>query len=163
MWSCAFCGVEDHPLSPSFLPSPYLLGVWSCVFWEVEDQPSLHPPSLPPRCVKLCVLGSWRSHSLPLPPFLCVFLCLQDFIRMVSDRWIGSETQLSMWLCHRLSPEPPSHRASGFRDPASLWAINNDVIPFFNPMQIGNFYTVHPDMFFFEIQLFLLPGRIFTL
>ncbi|CAH1783166.1 unnamed protein product [Owenia fusiformis] len=80
----------------------------------------------------------------PLPP--------QYFIRVVSDRWIASETQLPVSFRHLILPEkypPPTElldlqplpvsalRNSGFE------ALYSEKFPFFNPIQTQVFNTVY--------------------
>ena len=72
----------------------------------------------------------------PLPP--------QYFIKVVSDRWLGSETQLPVSFRHLILPEkypPPTELldlqplpVSALRNPAFEAQYNNK-FPFFNPIQ----------------------------
>nr|XP_022344638.1 U5 small nuclear ribonucleoprotein 200 kDa helicase-like [Crassostrea virginica] len=80
----------------------------------------------------------------PLPP--------QYFIRVVSDRWIGAETQLPVSFRHLILPEkypPPTELldlqplpVSALRSPA-FEALYSDKFPFFNPIQTQVFNAVY--------------------
>jgi len=80
----------------------------------------------------------------PLPP--------QYFIRVVSDRWIGSETQLAVSFRHLLLPEkypPPTELLDLQPLPVSALrnhhfeALYNDAFPFFNPIQTQVFNAIY--------------------
>eukprot|EP00105_Crassostrea_gigas_P000987 XP_011412986.1 PREDICTED: U5 small nuclear ribonucleoprotein 200 kDa helicase [Crassostrea gigas] len=80
----------------------------------------------------------------PLPP--------QYFIRVVSDRWIGAETQLPVSFRHLILPEkypPPTELldlqplpVSALRSPA-FESLYSDKFPFFNPIQTQVFNAVY--------------------
>ncbi|XP_076460821.1 U5 small nuclear ribonucleoprotein 200 kDa helicase-like [Babylonia areolata] len=80
----------------------------------------------------------------PLPP--------QYFIRVVSDTWIGSETQLPVSFRHLILPErypPPTELldlqplpVSALRNPA-YEALYSEHFPFFNPIQTQVFNSVY--------------------
>lgn len=80
----------------------------------------------------------------PLPP--------QYFIRVISDRWLGSETQLPVSFRHLILPEkypPPTELldlqplpVSALRN-ASFEGLYNDKFPFFNPIQTQVFNAVY--------------------
>ncbi|KAK2163706.1 hypothetical protein LSH36_75g12085 [Paralvinella palmiformis] len=80
----------------------------------------------------------------PLPP--------QYFIKVVSDRWLGSETQLPVSFRHLILPEkypPPTELldlqplpVSALRNPAFEAQYNNK-FPFFNPVQTQVFNAVY--------------------
>lgn len=80
----------------------------------------------------------------PLPP--------QYFIRVVSDVWIGSETQLPVSFRHLILPErypPPTELldlqplpVSALRNP-TYEALYSDHFPFFNPIQTQVFNSVY--------------------
>nr|KAG5691791.1 hypothetical protein BaRGS_003187 [Batillaria attramentaria] len=80
----------------------------------------------------------------PLPP--------QYFIRVVSDKWIGAETQLPVSFRHLILPErypPPTELldlqplpVSALRNPA-YEALYSDQFPFFNPIQTQVFNSVY--------------------
>ncbi|XP_061184302.1 U5 small nuclear ribonucleoprotein 200 kDa helicase-like isoform X1 [Saccostrea echinata] len=80
----------------------------------------------------------------PLPP--------QYFIRVVSDRWIGAETQLPVSFRHLILPEkypPPTELldlqplpVSALRSPA-FESLYSDRFPFFNPIQTQVFNAVY--------------------
>ncbi|GAB6023297.1 hypothetical protein CHUAL_008104 [Chamberlinius hualienensis] len=80
----------------------------------------------------------------PLPP--------QYFIRIVSDRWIGSETQLPVSFRHLILPEkypPPTELldlqplpVSALRNPA-FEALYSKKFPFFNPIQTQVFNAIY--------------------
>lgn len=80
----------------------------------------------------------------PLPP--------QYFIRIVSDKWIGSETQLPVSFRHLILPEkypPPTELldlqplpVTALRNP-SFEALYRDKFPFFNPIQTQVFTAVY--------------------
>ncbi|XP_032222645.2 U5 small nuclear ribonucleoprotein 200 kDa helicase-like isoform X1 [Nematostella vectensis] len=80
----------------------------------------------------------------PLPP--------QYFIRIVSDRWLGSETQLPVSFRHLILPEknqPPTELldlqplpVSALRNPA-FEALYRDKFPYFNPIQTQVFSTLY--------------------
>lgn len=80
----------------------------------------------------------------PLPP--------QYFLRIISDRWIGSETQLPVSFRHLILPEktmPPTELLdlqplpiSALRNP-EFEALYNEVFPQFNPIQTQVFNAVY--------------------
>ncbi|ELU09831.1 hypothetical protein CAPTEDRAFT_222545 [Capitella teleta] len=80
----------------------------------------------------------------PLPP--------QYFIRVISDRWIASETQLPVSFRHLLLPEkypPPTELldlqplpVSALRNPA-FEALYQQKFPFFNPIQTQVFNAIY--------------------
>lgn len=86
--------------------------------------------------------------------FVPVFepLPAQYFIRIVSDRWIGSETQLPVSFRHLLLPEkyPPPTELLDLQ-PLPVSALRNSVFeslysekfPYFNPIQTQVFNTVY--------------------
>ncbi|KAK2558441.1 U5 small nuclear ribonucleoprotein 200 kDa helicase [Acropora cervicornis] len=79
----------------------------------------------------------------PLPP--------QYFIRIVSDKWLGSETQLPVSFRHLILPEknpPPTELldlqplpVSALRNPA-FESLYKDKFPYFNPIQTQVFNTL---------------------
>lgn len=80
----------------------------------------------------------------PLPP--------QYFIRIVSDRWIGSETQLPVSFRHLILPEkypPPTELldlqplpVTALRNP-TFETLYSEKFPFFNPIQTQVFNAVY--------------------
>lgn len=80
----------------------------------------------------------------PLPP--------QYFIRIVSDKWLGSETQLPVSFRHLILPEknpPPTELldlqplpVSALRNPA-FESLYKDKFPYFNPIQTQVFNTMY--------------------
>ncbi|KAJ8316877.1 hypothetical protein KUTeg_004781 [Tegillarca granosa] len=80
----------------------------------------------------------------PLPP--------QYFIRVISDTWIGAETQLPVSFRHLILPEkypPPTELldlqplpVSALRN-ASFESLYNDKFPFFNPIQTQVFNSIY--------------------
>ena len=80
----------------------------------------------------------------PLPP--------QYFIRVVSDRWIGCETQLPVSFRHLILPEkypPPTELldlqplpVTALRNPA-FEALYTDKFPFFNPIQTQGLWSYY--------------------
>ncbi|KAK3589739.1 hypothetical protein CHS0354_021060 [Potamilus streckersoni] len=80
----------------------------------------------------------------PLPP--------QYFIRVVSDRWIGAETQLPVSFRHLILPEkypPPTELldlqplpVSALRNPG-FEVLFSDKFPFFNPIQTQVFNAIY--------------------
>lgn len=80
----------------------------------------------------------------PLPP--------QYFIRIVSDKWLGSETQLPVSFRHLILPEknpPPTELldlqplpVSALRNPA-FEGLYKDKFPYFNPIQTQVFNTMY--------------------
>ncbi|WAR22369.1 U520-like protein [Mya arenaria] len=80
----------------------------------------------------------------PLPP--------QYFIRVISDRWIGSETLLPVSFRHLILPEkypPPTELldlqplpVSALRNP-NFESLYSDKFPFFNPIQTQVFNAVY--------------------
>lgn len=80
----------------------------------------------------------------PLPP--------QYFIRIVSDRWLSSETQLPVSFRHLILPEkypPPTELldlqplpVSALRNP-TFEALYRDKFPFFNPIQTQVFNAIY--------------------
>lgn len=80
----------------------------------------------------------------PLPP--------QYFIRVISDRWIGAETQLPVSFRHLILPEkypPPTELldlqplpVSALRNPG-FESLYSDKFPFFNPIQTQVFNAIY--------------------
>lgn len=93
----------------------------------------------------------------PLPP--------QYFLKIVSDRWIGAETQLPVSFRHLILPEkslPPTELLD--LQPLPITALRNvkfealyvNKIPQFNPIQTQVLYFCKIQLFFNTVYILLL-------